>query len=97
MGGRRGKEDGGRINVTAYRRPGGRETEQGGWWEDKRYCIQETRWEGDRARYGGRIKVTACRRPGGRETEQGGWWENKRYCIQETRWEGDGARRMVGE
>ena len=50
MGGRRGKEDGGRINVTARRRPGGRETGQGGWWEDKRYCIQETRWEGDGAR-----------------------------------------------
>ena len=29
MGGRRRKEDGGRINVTARRRPGGRETEQG--------------------------------------------------------------------
>ena len=38
MGGRRNKEDGGRINVTSCRRPGGSETEQGGWWEDKRYC-----------------------------------------------------------
>ena len=50
MGGRRSKEDGGRINVTASRRPDGRETEQGGWWEDKRYFMQETRWERDGAR-----------------------------------------------
>ena len=50
MGGRRSKKSAGRINVTAYSRPGGSETEQGGCWEDKRYCMQETRWEGDGAR-----------------------------------------------
>ena len=50
MGARQSKEGVGRIKVTACRRPDGSETEQGGCWEGKRYCMQETRWERDRVR-----------------------------------------------